>query len=86
MKAFLEVFPDLHMTGQMQELLNLVEVEKVSMTRDRSSIRVSIVSPRLIHKKNILDLYGTSSFQRSRWRSGFSRNTGCRSSIPRRSF
>ena len=44
------------MTGQMQELLNLVEVEKVSMTRDRSSIRVSIVSPRLIHKKNILDL------------------------------
>ncbi|MCI8741531.1 MAG: PolC-type DNA polymerase III [Lachnospiraceae bacterium] len=56
MKAFLEVFPDLHMTGQMQELLNLVEVEKVSMTRDRSSIRVSIVSPRLIHKKNILDL------------------------------
>ncbi len=56
MKAFIEVFPDLHMTGQMQELLNLVEVEKVSMTRDRSSIRVSIISPRLIHKKNIMDL------------------------------
>ena len=56
MKAFLEVFPGLHMTEQMQELLNLVKVERVSMTRDRSSIRVYIESPRLIHKKNILDL------------------------------
>ncbi len=56
MKAFLEVFPGLHMTDQMQELLNLVKVERVSMTRDRSSIRVYIESPRLIHKKNILDL------------------------------
>ncbi|MGN0159513.1 MAG: PolC-type DNA polymerase III [Brotaphodocola sp.] len=56
MKAFLEVFPGLHMTDQMQELLNLVKVERVSMTRDRSSIRVYIESPRLIHKKNIFDL------------------------------
>lgn len=56
MKPFLEVFPGLHMTEQMQELLNLVKVERVSMSRDRSSIRVYIVSPRLIHKKNILDL------------------------------
>ncbi|MDO4267686.1 MAG: PolC-type DNA polymerase III [Eubacteriales bacterium] len=56
MKAFLEVFPGLHMTEQMQELLNLVEVERVSMTRDRSSIRVFLTSPRLIHKKNIWDL------------------------------
>ena len=56
MKGFLEVFPGLHMTDQMQELLSLVEVERVSMTRDRSSIRVFIVSPRLIHKKNILSL------------------------------
>ncbi len=52
MKGFLEVFPGLHMT----ELLGLVEVEKVSMNRDRSSLRVFIVSPRLIHKKNIMDL------------------------------
>ena len=56
MKSFLEVFPGLHMTEQMQELLTLVEVEHVSMTRDRSSIRVAIVSPRLIHKKNIFSL------------------------------
>ena len=56
MKTFLEVFPGLHMTEQMQELLNLVEVEKVSMTRDRSSIRICMVSPRLIHKKMIWDI------------------------------
>ena len=56
MKGFLEVFPGLHMTEQMTELLGLVEVEKISMNRNRSSIRIAIVSPRLIHKKNIMDL------------------------------
>ncbi len=55
-KTFLEVFPDLHITEDLRELLNLVEVEKVASNRDRSSIRIYIVSPRLIHKKNILDL------------------------------
>lgn len=56
MKAFLEVFPGLHMTDQMQELLTLVNVDRVSMTRDRSSLRVYIVSPRLIDKRNIWSL------------------------------
>ncbi len=56
MKGFLEVFPGLHLAEQMKELLGLAEVEKVSMSRDRSSIRVFIISPRLIHKKNIYDL------------------------------
>ena len=55
-KVFLEVFPDLHMTTEMEELLKLVDVERVSSTRDRSSIRIYIVSQRLIHKKNIYDL------------------------------
>ena len=55
-KGFLEVFPDLHMTTEMKELLKLVDVERVSSTRDRSSIRIYIVSQRLIHKKNIYDL------------------------------
>ena len=55
-KGFLEVFPDLHMTTDMEELLKLVDVERVSSTRDRSSIRIYIVSQRLIHKKNIYDL------------------------------
>ena len=56
MKAFLEVFPGLHMTDQMQELLTLVSVDRVSMTRDRSSLRVYIVSSRLIDKRNIWSL------------------------------
>ena len=53
---FLDVFPDLKIAEEFRELLKLVEVERVSMSRDRSSIRVYIVSPRLIHKKNIWDL------------------------------
>ena len=56
MKRFLDVFPGLHMDDTMQELLALVEVEKVSMSRDRSSIRVTIVSPRLIMKQDIQKL------------------------------
>ena len=44
------------MTDQMQELLTLVNVDRVSMTRDRSSLRVYIVSPRLIDKRNIWSL------------------------------
>ncbi|WP_077610996.1 PolC-type DNA polymerase III [Clostridium sp. Marseille-P2415] len=55
-KKFLEVFPNLHITDELRELLNLVEVEKVASNRDRSSIRVYIISPRLIHKQNIYGL------------------------------
>ena len=55
-KPFLEVFPGLHIADELKELLKLVVVEKVAMTKDRSSIRVYIRSPRLIHKKNIYAL------------------------------
>lgn len=55
-KKFFEVFPTLQVIGDLKELLNLVEVTKVTSTKDRSSIRVYIKSPRLIHKKNIYDL------------------------------
>ena len=55
-KGFLEVFPGLHITDELRELLNLVEVEKVTSNRDRSSIRVYLISPRLIHKQNIYSL------------------------------
>ena len=55
-KAFLEVFPDLIITDELRELLNLVEVDKVTSTRDRSSIRIYINSPRLIHKQVIYGL------------------------------
>lgn len=55
-KPFLEVFPGLHINEDLKELLKLVEVEKITMTKDRSSIRIYIVSPRLIHKKNIYNM------------------------------
>jgi DNA polymerase-3 subunit alpha (Gram-positive type) len=55
-KKFLEVFPSLHITEELRELLNLVEVEKVTLGRDRSSIRIYLMSPRLIHKHNIYGL------------------------------
>ncbi len=55
-KNFLEVFPSLHITEELRELLNLVEVEKVTLGRDRSSIRIYLMSPRLIHKQNIYGL------------------------------
>ena len=56
MKPFLDVFPDLHITDNLRELLELVEVERVTASRDRSSIRIYIVCPRLIHKHNIYGL------------------------------
>ena len=55
-KPFLEVFPGLHIGEELKELLKLVMVEKVSMPKDRSSLRIYIVSPRLIRKKNIYSM------------------------------
>ena len=55
-KRFLEVFPGLKIADPLKELLDLVQVEKITSTRDRSSIRIYLNSPRLIHKKNIYDL------------------------------
>ncbi len=55
-KPFLEVFPGLHIGEELKELLKLVMVEKVAMPKDRSSLRIYIVSPRLIHKKNIYSM------------------------------
>ena len=55
-KPFLEVFPGLHIGEELKELLKLVMVEKIAMPKDRSSLRIYIVSPRLIHKKNIYSM------------------------------
>ena len=55
-KPFLEVFSGLTIADELKELLKLVQVERITTTRDRSSIRVYIESPRLIHKKNIFSL------------------------------
>ncbi|MBQ6856981.1 MAG: PHP domain-containing protein, partial [Lachnospiraceae bacterium] len=55
-KPFLEVFPGLHIGEELKELLKLVMVERIAMPKDRSSLRIYIVSPRLIHKKNIYSM------------------------------
>ena len=52
-KGFMEVFPELRIEDELKGLLKLVEVERVSAPRDRSSLRVYINSPRLIDKRNI---------------------------------
>lgn len=54
-KGFFEVFPGLHIAEEFGELLKLVEVSRVTAARDRSSIRIYIESPRLIHKQMIYD-------------------------------
>ncbi len=56
MKTFPEVFPDLHIAEHVRGLLEMVQVERVSTTRDRSVIRIYIDSPRLMHKQNIYKL------------------------------
>ena len=43
-KNFLEVFPTLNIAEPLRELLGLVQVEKVTATRDKSSIRIYIKS------------------------------------------
>ncbi|MCD2491620.1 PolC-type DNA polymerase III [Lacrimispora sp. NSJ-141] len=52
-KKFWEVIPQLQVSDEMRELLELVTIEKVVANKDRSSIRIYIVSERLIHKRNI---------------------------------
>ena len=61
-KPFLEVFPGLHIADELRELLNLVRGgEGYHPRKDRSSIRIYIVSPRLIHKKKHLQPGATAS-------------------------
>ena len=55
-KGFVEVFPGLNVAAELKELLELVEVSRVTSSRDRSSLRVYLESPRLIHKQVIYDL------------------------------
>ena len=39
-KNFLEVFPTLNIAEPLKELLGLVQVDRVSASRDRSSLRI----------------------------------------------
>ena len=53
MRTFLEVFPTLTVTDHLRGLLEMVQVERVSINRDRTRITVYIESPRLMPRQNI---------------------------------
>ncbi|MFI3176426.1 MAG: PolC-type DNA polymerase III [Eubacteriales bacterium] len=52
-KKFLEVFPTLHLKEEMSKIFAQVEVAKVSLTADREWLRIHIMAPYIIHKKDI---------------------------------
>ena len=54
-KDFFDVFPHLKVKKELEELLDMVFVTKVSMNPGRTHLRVYIESSRWIHKKNIFD-------------------------------
>ena len=55
-KDFFDVFPHLKVKKELEELLDMVFVTKVSMNPGRTHLRVYIESSRWIHKKNIFTL------------------------------
>ncbi len=50
-KDFFDVFPHLKVKKELEELLDMVFVTKVSMNPGRTHLRVYIESSRWIHKK-----------------------------------
>lgn len=56
MKPFLDVFPTLQLNDEMTALMQQVQVERISTTRERDFLRVFIISERLIFKKKIWKL------------------------------
>lgn len=54
MKKFFDVFPALELEQKLKDMLEPVEVERVSSTKRRDFLRIYIVSNRLIEKENIL--------------------------------
>lgn len=55
-KQFQEVFPDLRIEGGMAELLDTVEVSRVSINKKKDLLRIYVVSHQWIHKKYIYQL------------------------------
>ena len=55
-KQFQEVFPDLRIEGGMAELLDTVEVSRVSIHKKKDLLRIYVVSHQWIHKKYIYQL------------------------------
>ncbi len=57
-KAFFEAIPGLEVSEELKSLLELATVDKVKVSKDRKEIRLYLISPRLIQKKNIYNLEG----------------------------
>ncbi len=57
-KPFFDALPTLELSQELHELLSLAEIEKVKVVKEQNRIRIYLVSPRLIHKKNIFHLEG----------------------------
>ena len=55
-KDFFDVFPNLRVKKELEELLDMVYVTRVSCNPAKTRIWVYIKSERWIHKKNILEL------------------------------
>ena len=49
-KDFMEVFPDLEVDGELADLLDVVQVTRVGITRKKDLMRVYIVCSQWIHK------------------------------------
>lgn len=55
-KEFLDVFPQLKVESQLEDLLKTVKVRKVAINPQKDCLRVYIVSPQWIQKKYIYEL------------------------------
>ncbi len=55
-QKFFEAFPTLQTSDEMQQLLEMATVSKISCNRDRTRLRVYLVSERLIEKEQIYRL------------------------------
>ena len=55
-KPFYDVFPTLDLSDFLQSLMEYVQVERVTLNRDRDFMRIYLKSEKLIHKKYIYEI------------------------------
>ncbi len=55
-KPFYDVFPTIDLNDEVQSLMEYVQVERVTMNRDRDFMRIYLLSEKLIHKKYIYEI------------------------------
>lgn len=52
-EAFFKTFPDLKLKDSLKNLFDMTEVEKISMNREKGTLNIKLLSPRLIEKKQL---------------------------------